>query len=72
MATTIQISDSLQQELLSRKLFARETYEEVIWDIIEDTRELNEETRRELTAARAEGKAGKVHTLAEVKRELGR
>ena len=71
MATTIQISESLQKELLRRKLFDKETYEEVIWDLIEDTQELSEETKKEIAEARAEIAAGKSHTLAEVKKELG-
>jgi len=71
MDTTIQISKTLQKELLKRKLFNKETYEEVIWDMIEDTKELNEQTKKELAQARAEIKAGKVHTLAKVKKELG-
>jgi predicted transcriptional regulator len=69
-ATTIQISEELQDVLAKRKLSDRETYEEVIWDIIEDTREINEETKRELEEARAEIKAGKVHTLEQVKKDL--
>jgi hypothetical protein len=71
MATSIQISEDLQKELARRKMFVRETYEEVIWDLIEDTRELGEETRRELEQARAEIKEGKTYTLAQVREELG-
>ena len=69
--TTIQISNTLQNELIKRKLFDRETYEEVIWDLVEDTKELNDQTKRDISKARAEVKAGKVHTLAQVKKELG-
>jgi len=71
MDTTIQISKKLQQELLKRKFFNKETYEEIIWDIIEDTVELNEQTKKEIAEARAQIKAGKYHTLAKVKKELG-
>jgi hypothetical protein len=71
MDTTIQISKRLQQELLKRKFFNKETYEEIIWDIIEDTTELNEQTKKDIAEARAQIKAGKVHTLAKVKKELG-
>ncbi|MBT3582584.1 hypothetical protein HN924_02880 [Candidatus Woesearchaeota archaeon] len=71
MVTTIQISEQLQGILANRKMYAKETYEEIIWDLIEDTMELNEETKREIAEARAEIKAGKVHTLEEVKKELG-
>lgn len=69
--TTIQVSNTLHNELIKRKLFDRETYEEVIWDLIEDTRELNDQTKRDIEKARDEIKAGKVHTLAQVKKELG-
>ncbi len=71
MATTIQISEDLQSELANRKLFSRETYEEVIWDLIEDTRELSDETKRELEEARQEIRDGKVFTLEQVRKELG-
>ena len=71
MATTIQISAELQSTLAKRKLFDRETYEEVIWELIEDTQELNEQTKRELAEARAEYRAGKFVTQEEVKAELG-
>jgi hypothetical protein len=71
MPTTIQISETLQNELKKRKFFDRETYEEVIWDMIEDTTELSELTKKELAEARAEIEAGKSHTLAHVKEELG-
>lgn len=70
METTIQISSELKGELTKRKFFDRETYEEVIWDMIEDTQEINMETKKELAEAREEVKAGKVHTLSEVKKEL--
>ena len=71
MDTTIQISKRLQQELLKRKFFDKETYEEIIWDMIEDNEELNAQTKKELAEARAEVKAGKVHSLAKIKKELG-
>ena len=69
--TTIQISNTLHNELIKRKLFDRETYEEVIWDLMEDTKELNAQTKRDIAKSRTEVKAGKVHTLAQVKTELG-
>jgi len=71
MVTTIQISGNLQEELSKRKLSDRETYEEVIWCLIEDTREISEETKKELAESRAEIKKGKFRTLEQVKREAG-
>lgn len=71
MVTTIQISVDLQNELSKRKLLERETYEEVIWDLIEDTMEINEETKKELAEARKEIKLGKFHTFEQVKKRIG-
>jgi predicted transcriptional regulator len=71
MATTIQISENLQKELLKRKLNPNDTYEEVIWDILEDTLEINEQTKKDITAAIADVKAGRVYTHAQVKKMLG-
>jgi len=39
--------------------------------LIEDSTELSEETKKHIAQSRAEIKAGKVHTLEEVKKELG-
>ena len=71
MVTSIQISEKLQKELVKRKLFDKEAYEDVIWDLIENVRELSEETKREIAEAREEIKEGRAHTLADVKKELG-
>jgi len=72
MDTTIQISETLKKELLKRKFFNKETYEEVIWDLIEDNQELSEQTKKELVRSRAEYKAGKTHTLSKIKKEMAR
>ena len=70
MDTTIQISTILQKELIKRKFFNKETYEEVIWDLIEDNQELSEQTKKEIAQSRAEYKAGKTHTLEKIKKEM--
>tara|TARA_Y100000310_G_scaffold329333_1_gene398965 strand:+ start:1382 stop:1600 length:219 start_codon:yes stop_codon:yes gene_type:complete len=71
MATTIQISTDLLEELKSRKMYAKESYEEIIWDLLEDTMELSEETKRHIKEAEADIKAGRTHTHQEVKKRLG-
>lgn len=71
MATTIQVSEKLQKELVKRKMYDNETYEDVIWDLVEDSLELDEDTKKDLVLARQEIKEGKYHTLEEVKKELG-
>jgi hypothetical protein len=70
MDTTIQISNTLKKELLKRKFFTKETYEEVIWDLIEDNQELSEQTKKEIAQSRAEYKAGKIHSLEKIKKEM--
>ena len=42
--TTIQISKDLLQDLKSRKMYDKESYEDVIRDLLEDTMELSEQT----------------------------
>lgn len=71
MATSIQISSKLRDELAKRKLFDKETYEEVIWDLIEDSKELSESTLKGIEEAKKDISAGRVYTLAEVKKKLG-
>ncbi len=71
MPTTIQVSEKLQKELAKRKMYEKETYEEVIWGLVEDSQELDQETKKEIAQARQEIREGKYHTLEEVKKELG-
>ncbi len=70
-STTIQISSELQQELNKMKLFTRETYEEVIWNIIEDTKELSEQTKKDIALSRKEISEGKFVTLSDIKKKYG-
>ena len=68
-STTIQISSNLQQELNRMKLFNRETYEEVIWDIIEDTKELSKQTKKDIALSRKEISEGRFVTLSDLKKK---
>ncbi|MBU1200998.1 MAG: hypothetical protein KJ583_06700 [Nanoarchaeota archaeon] len=68
-STTIQISQDLQQELNKLKLFSRETYEDVIWNTIEDTKELSEETKKEIIEARKQIVKGEFITLSDLKKK---
>ena len=54
MATTIQVSEKLVDTLKKRKLYDKESYEEIIWDLVEDSTEINDETKRDIEIARAE------------------
>lgn len=71
MATTIQVSKDLVETLQKRKLYDKESYEEVIWDLVEDSMELSEETKRNIEKSRAEIKAGKFYTHEQIKKRHG-
>jgi len=70
MVTSIQISEELKEILSKKKLSERETYENIIWNLLEDNMELNEQTKKELEASRKEIKEGKIITLNKLKEEL--
>jgi len=70
MITSIQISEELKKVLSKKKLSERETYENIIWNLLEDNMELNEQTKKELEASRKEIKEGKTITLNKLKEEL--
>ena len=71
MDTTIQISRELLDFLKKRKLVDKESYESVIWDLVEDTMELSEETKRNIAQSREEYKQGRYKTLEQIKKEIG-
>ncbi|MGV8162472.1 MAG: hypothetical protein ACP5N2_04040 [Candidatus Nanoarchaeia archaeon] len=70
MVTTIQISEELQKELKKRKLLENETYEDVIWGLIEDTMEISAQTKKDIEEALEDVRAGRVYTFDEVKKML--
>ena len=69
--TSIQISEKLQDALKRLKFRDSESYEDIIWDLLEDSMELSEETKKNIALARKEMKEGKGKSLAQVKKELG-
>lgn len=71
MATTIQVSPKLVDELKNRKMYDKESYEDVIWDLLEDSLELSEETLRNIKKSEEDIKAGRVKSHEQVKKELG-
>jgi len=71
MATTIQISDKVKVFLDSMRLMPRESYNDVLEFMMEDSMELNEKTRLEIEEARANVKAGNTISNEEMKRRLG-
>lgn len=71
MVTTIQVNEKLLEALKLRKISDKESYEEVIWDLIEDTMELSEETKKNIAQSQKEIKEGKTISLEKIKNELG-
>jgi len=71
METTIQISRELLGKLKLMKIAERESYENIIWDLIEDRLELSEETKKDIEEGRADFAKGKTKTMAQIKKELG-
>ena len=69
--TTIQLSQEMKKMLEGMKLHPRETYEEVLERLLEDLRELNEHTKKEIDQAIREIKAGKYRTHRQLKDEMG-
>lgn len=70
MVTTIQVSGELLDSLKKRKLSVKESYEEVIWDLLEDTRELSEETKRNIEESRKQYERGEVVSFEEIKKRM--
>ena len=71
VTTTIQLSHEMKKMLEGMKLHPRETYEEVLERLLEDLRELNEHTKKEIDQAIREIKAGKYRTHRQLKDEMG-
>ena len=70
MVTTVQVSEELLSKLKERKMYDKESYEEVIWDALEDSMELSEETKQHIKEAEEDFRLGRTYTLEEVKRKL--
>ncbi len=71
MATTIQVSEELMGKLKERKLYEKESYEELIWGLLEDSMELSKQTVKEIEQSLKEAKEGKTYSFEEVKKRAG-
>ena len=69
--TSIQLSSETKRKLDKLKLSKRETYNDVVENLIEYSLELNEKTIKDLKEALEEVKKGQVHSLDEIKKEMG-
>ena len=70
MGTTIQISQDLLEKLRLMKVHEKESYEDLIWDLLEDRIELSEETKRNIAEAEKDIREGRIIPLEEIKKRL--
>ncbi len=70
VATSIQVSRDLLEDLKSRKMYDKESYEDIIRDLLEDTMELSEQTLANIKKSEADIKAGRVHSLKDIEKRL--
>ena len=71
MATTVQVSNELLNKLQMMKIHTKESYEDIIWDLIEDRMEFSEETKKNIAEAEKDFEKGRTHKWEDVKKELG-
>jgi len=69
--TTIQIEVELLEKLKNRKIHESETYNELIEDLLEDSLELSEQTKKEIVQALDDVKKGRVKTIEQIEKEMG-
>lgn len=70
MDTTIQISRNLLENLSKMKMHEKESYENVIWDLIEDKMEFSKETKANIEKSEREIKEGKTVSFEAIKKKL--
>ena len=71
MHTTIQISNDVKKTLDRMRIFERETYNEIIENMIEDNLELNKRTKKELLEAKSRVDKGEFISLEEIEKKFG-
>ncbi len=71
METTIKITQDVKSMLDKMKLHQRETYNDIIWLLLEDHMELNEKTKKEIEEARKRISKGEFYTQKEVEKMFG-
>ena len=71
METTIQVSRELLTKLKLMKMYHKESYEDIIWDLIEDRLELSDEAKKNVAKSEKEIREGKVVSLEAIKKKIG-
>ncbi|HME53650.1 MAG TPA: hypothetical protein VKM55_15595 [Candidatus Lokiarchaeia archaeon] len=68
--TTIQVSKKIKDMLEKLKISSRDSYNNVIEQLIEDSQELSEEAIKDIEAALDDVKQGRIISHEEVKRQM--
>ena len=74
METSIQISKELLNKLKLMKMHAKESYEDLIWDLVEDRMEFSDEVKKSLREHEKEIKKNGLKNFIpfeQVKKDLG-
>ena len=74
MDTTIQISKNLLGKLARMKMHTKESYENIIWDLIEDRMEFSQETKKSIEEYERDikkGNSAKFTKLDTLKKGIG-
>ena len=67
--TTIKVSEKLKDYLKKRKISPSESYEDVIWDLIEDSLVIKEEAKQDIYESKDDYEQRKTISLKELKEE---
>lgn len=70
MDTTIQVSKELLNRLMIMKVAEKESYENVIWDLIEDRMEFSRQTKNNIALSEKEIRGGKTISIENIKKRL--
>jgi hypothetical protein len=69
--TSIRVSKQILHLLKSMRTYPKESYDEIIWDLIEPHLEFNEKTKKSIEESRDQIKKGKYYTFDEIKKMHG-
>jgi len=71
METTIQVSSELLNRLRNMKVYSKESYESIIWDLVEDRLEFSKQTKANLQKSENDLREGKTISFEEIKKKAG-
>ena len=70
MDTTIQVSRELLNKLMIMKVSEKESYENIIWDLIEDRMEFSKQTKNNIALSEREIRERKTISIENIKKRL--